>query len=352
MTVWYREDRGRWVVDVDFEFPDGRRVRIKKASPVNTKKGAEEYERQVRADLLDPRKRDRVEIPTFGDFVRDRWWPVYPKSAGNKPSTIREKKYHLEVHLVPFFETRPLDQIDKENLDRFVAGLVEKDLSPKRVKNILATLRRILQSALEWKVLRELPAFPKIKVPESGFDFYEKEESDRLIAAARNPMERALFRFAVRTGARAGEQIALEWPSIDFHNKLVHLRASSTDGIVEDSTKSRRIRKIPLGAELVADLREIQKEKRGPLVFCNEDGRPFTLWQLHHFLETAQASSGLRRIRYHDLRHTFASQLAIAGTPLPQIQQWMGHATITMTMRYAHLLPSRERDYLAVLESA
>jgi site-specific recombinase XerD len=90
------------------------------------------------------------------------------------------------------------------------------------------------------------------------------------------------------------------------------------------------------------------KSKR---VFCNPDGKPLSIYQLHERLWGACRRAGLRKIRWHDCRHSFASQLMIAGIPIRQVQEWLGHSTILMTMRYAHLAPDGGREFIAVLES-
>ena len=263
---------------------------------------------------------------------------------------MREKRYHLDCHLLPFFGRLRLDEIKLERLERFVATLVrEKELSAKRAKNVLATLRRILVSAVEWEVLPTLPRFPKVKVTQGHSDFFNREESGKLLAAAQNPEERALLLFALHTGARAGEQIAFEWQDLDLHNRLVVLRRSSSDGIV-GPTKSGKERKVPLTGSLHAALTAIRHLK-GPRVFCHEDGSPLKIGSLHERLWGACRRSGLRRIRWHDCRHSFASQLVIAGTPLRQVQEWLGHSTILMTMRYSHLAPGGGREYLAALDA-
>src|SRR5262249_28349642 len=89
---------------------------------------------------------------------------------------------------------------------------------------------------------------------------------------------------------------------------------------------------------------------QGPRVFCNADGSDMTLWQLHERLEGACRRAGLRRIRWHDTRHSFASQLASAGVPLRQIQAYLGHQSMTMTMRYAHLAPNDGGNMLRALD--
>jgi len=87
------------------------------------------------------------------------------------------------------------------------------------------------------------------------------------------------------------------------------------------------------------------------LVFCRQDGQPLKIGQLHERLWSACRRAGLREIRWHDLRRSFASQLAIAGVPLNQIQLWLGHITINMTMRYAHLAPGSGASLIAALET-
>jgi integrase len=117
---------------------------------------------------------------------------------------------------------------------------------------------------------------------------------------------------------------------IDWHNNLVVFRRSSTRGQV-GPTKSGRERKVPMTERLAEALRRM-KHLRGKLVFCRADGKPLTLWQLHERLWGACRRAGLREVRWHDLQHTFASQLVSAGVPLRQVQDWLGHSTITMTM--------------------
>lgn len=177
------------------------------------------------------------------------------------------------------------------------------------------------------------------------------KRSVSLAGRSRGPLldvERALLMFALHTGARAGEQVAFEWQDLDLHNRLVVLRRSCSDGIV-GPTKSGKERKVPLTESLGAALKAIRHAK-GPRVFCRADGKLVKLGYLHERVWGACRRAGLRRIRWHDLRHSFASQLVIAGAPLRQVQEWLGHSTVLMTMRYSHLAPGGGREYLAALE--
>ena len=82
---------------------------------------------------------------------------------------------------------------------------------------------------------------------------------------------------------------------------------------------------------------------------CRADGSDLSIWQLHEVLAAVAKRAGLRLVRWHDLRHSFASNLVGGGTPLRQVQEWMGHSTITMTMRYSHLAPDGGRQHIQAL---
>lgn len=340
--------RERWLVDVDFEHADGRRERVRKVAPVQTRHGAEEYERQLRAAMLDPR-RSRSKAPPFGKFVRQRWWPTYPDAAGNGARTRKEKEGHLRLYLQPALDATPLDEITSEVVESLFAALAARGIGPKTRNNVRATLRRILASAVEWGVIDALPHLPHAKVPARETDFLAHEESSRLVAASRDALERAMFLFALHTGARAGEQLAIEWRDVDFDKGNVLIRRSSSLGIT-GPTKSGHDRAVPMSAALAQALAALV-HTRGPLVFCNGDGTALSIGHLHERLWAACRRAGLRRIRWHDLRHSFASQLVLAGVPLGQVQAWLGHSTIAMTMRYAHLAPGQGHEMIRVLDA-
>jgi len=356
-----RDKDGRWRYRIVVKLPDGQRERISGTPTLNTKVECERAEREHAYRTLHPApaSEEKKEVPTFSKFVNEQWLPTYPASVGNRPTSIREKKIHVRRHLVPALGRLRLDEIRGHVVDRFFADLrkprsIGKDgtrahaLSDKSIKNIRATLRRILASAFEWELIDRIPNLPKVKVTDKGWDFLSREEVAKLVAVTRDPEERALLTFALDTGARAGEQLALEWGDIDWHNNLVVFRRSSTRGEV-GPTKSGRERKVPMTERLVEALRRM-KHLRGKLVFCRVDGKPLTLWQLHERLWGACRRAGLREIRWHDLRHTFASQLVTAGVPLRQVQDWLGHSTITMTMRYSHLAPGQGAELIRALE--
>ncbi|MGH7285169.1 MAG: tyrosine-type recombinase/integrase, partial [Polyangiaceae bacterium] len=210
------------------------------------------------------------------------------------------------------------------------------------------TLHTILVTALNWEIIEKMPRFPKIKVNDSEWDWFTAEETSTLLAKARTPVEYALLLFPFDTGARAGEQLGLQWGDIDWQNRKIVFRRAISEGLL-GPTKTGKTRHVPLTPALGAALKAI-KHLRGKYVFCNENGLPLTLWQLHERLEGTCRRAGLREIRWHDIRHSFASQLVSEGVPLRQVQDYLGHSTITMTMRYSHLAPNDGGDMFRALD--
>jgi integrase len=191
------------------------------------------------------------------------------------------------------------------------------------------------------------PHFEWFKIPPAKFDFLTFEEADRLLQAATEE-ERTMILVALRTGLRFGELVALRWEDVDLVAGKVMVRRRLYRGTF-DTPKSGKPREVPLSEDARAALKR-HRHLRGELVFCDLDGRPFSHRVATNALSRALKRAGLRSMGWHSLRHTFASQLAMAGAPLKAIQELLGHANIQMTMRYAHLAPEIARDSVQLLD--
>jgi integrase len=142
--------------------------------------------------------------------------------------------------------------------------------------------------------------------------------------------------------------LALTWDDVDLVAGRLMVRRSVARGIV-GTPKSGKSREVPLAASIVAALKS-HRHLRGDLVFSDPDGAMFKKGETKWPLWRACKKAGLRRIGWHVLRHTFASHLAMRGVPLKAVQELLGHSTIEMTMRYAHLAPAVKREAVAQLD--
>jgi integrase len=227
-----------------------------------------------------------------------------------------------------------------------VTGLAEKS-----IKNIRTTLQTLLGFAVKWGYLARMPELPDVIVPESSFDWYQPHEASQLLAAARDGRTRTMLLFALHTGVRMGEQRAVRWSDIDFERRIITIRRSAPKWfVVEKSPKSNRHRRVDLTPELAEALETIRHP--GDAVFCNPDGSKLRPGQFHEVLWAAQKKAGIRRIKWHELRHSYASILTTGGAPLRVVQSLLGHSSIKMTERYAHLAPGQSAGFVHLLSAA
>jgi integrase len=350
----------QWRYRREFTLPNGKTVVVSgRPGAVNTKAAAEEAEREAIDRLLHPerypdaeREPDPKERPTFALWWREQYVPTF---ASDTPGTVTAKISHFHHHLRPALGALRLDAIDSRALDVLRATLAaptkdRKELSTKTVKDVLGTLHHALSKAVEWGELESLPKFPKIKAPDPEWDHLTITESNALLGAARDDRDRLLLWFALATGARAGEQLALKWSDIAWTEPAasVRFRRSCRKGVT-GPTKSKHHRSVPLPPELADALLEARNDAGArELVFVDRQNRQLRLGQLHSALERTLKRAQLRKVRWHDLRHSFASHLVMAGVALMVVQQRLGHTTIAMTMRYSHLDPDHMRHFVSL----
>jgi integrase len=267
------------------------------------------------------------------------------RSGKNDESVIRQLKKH--------FGGMKLRNIGIEDADDYVDA--RDDLEPKTIANHLTLLISMFNYAAELSVpwVYRVPPFKRPKVVALARDYrYLRNEDEvrRFLGAAREEGELVfiLYLTAVRTGMRAGELAGLEWGDVDFEQRLVMVQRS-----FDGPTKSGQARPVPILDALLPDLRAWKLRHPGRLVFTNRDGnmlaRSGRVFQevLHRVLDRAafpKTSTPGDRVRhyvtFHGLRHTFASHWMMRGGNIFKLQKILGHQSMAMTERYAHLAPN------------
>jgi integrase len=192
-----------------------------------------------------------------------------------------------------------------------------------------------------------VPEVEWLKAARPDFDFLTFEEAAKLVASADDEW-RAMVLVALRTGLRQGELLALRWSDVDLKAGRLVVRQNVVRGII-GTPKSGKPREVALSNDALVALKE-HRHLRGPIVLCDATGCMLKKSECKHPLWRASKRAGLRRVGWHVLRHTFASHLAMKGAPLKVVQELLGHSTIQMTMRYAHLAPEVARDAVKLLD--
>ncbi len=337
-----------WTVDFVMRFPDGNKERIRERSPVNTKRGAEEYERKRRSELLNPASVQPREVPTLTGFK-----PTFMKLyvvPNNKPSEQISKECIFNTRLLPELGRFRLDRITTEKVEQLKGKWVAEGLSPSRINNILTCIQKTLRYAsddLKRFDGAKLPRIKFLKKPKPDFRFLEREELDQLIEGAGDDAEgKAAVLCASQAGLRMGEVRSLMWPDIDFKREAITVQRTDYRGY-EGTPKGGRLRRVPMTFELVQALKAIRHAK--PYIFSHTDGKMWSRGDIDTRLRRACRQAHLPQTGWHVLRHTFCSHLAMAGATVRAIQELAGHASITTTQMYMHLSPRAEREAIDLL---
>ena len=451
------------MIDFTYEFPDGRKIRVREMSQHANLRAAKDEEAALRQAVKDGTYKIRAGEDTLAGFAEEFFVKaLVKKKASTRAGYLTVYEQHLEKRLGP----KRLSEITKNAIDTFSAGLKalkgEKKLEPNTINNVLRVLHRMLVVAKDWGHLKG--DVPKAEMLPLGTkdnitidDYLLPEEAFEFVRSARSDMYRVMALVAVRTGLRLGELRALRWREVDFERAQVNvIRAYSLDEI--DLPKGNRRRDVPLPSDALAALagwKQVAGDRE--LVFARDDGTRLDhkecedefkeMWFLaglrgcrvqrptlpvrvnsegiEKFLAHAEErgscenylyllgrnlnwwlpllegcdlneldESEIRRLVLHDqrgpahfqhqkltairafirwtrgeqepkgsrrplgvaankvgtfpagkgwhlLRHSFASHCVAAGYHLREVQVWMGHSTIQVTERYAHLAPKK-----------
>jgi len=299
----------------------------------------------------------RINSPEYrpGRFAKmDEFAAIWQEQVlvGKKPSTIRAAKSHINVHILPHFGKRGLDEIGVEAQQMFVTKLATAGLSRKTVMNITSTLSSMLETAKAWgyvcqRVNYASLAFPTEEVqPEARF--FTLEEVGKIIAAAREPYK-TMFLLLAMTGMRAGEVLGLQWQDIDFDRGLVNIRRSAWYGRTQTVKNKASEGVVPLPPVLANALQNYRGQwKANPegFLFVTRNRRPpssnkvveYGLWPVLDLL-------AIPRCGLHAFRHTHSSLLLDAGANPKVVQEQLRHADPRVTLGlYAHVLGEAHRE--------
>ena len=249
----------------------------------------------------------------------------------------------LKKHILPMFGHLNLSQIQMGHAHKLIQHLQEAGHNARGVNLILSIFKRVLIEAVKenrldknpFQYLREIKETPKADV------FMSLMDINKILEVSRGHYFHSLFLIAINTGMRRGEIAGLCWDKVNFQTGLIEISRLRDRNGLGDRTKTFKSRRfIPMNAVVKAHLLELKKFAQGDLVILDEYGKSFDVNHLFRdfgrFLRLAKIKE---HYRFHDLRHTFASHFMMNGGNIYDLQKILGHTSLEMTQRYAHLAP-------------
>ncbi len=288
---------------IDFTTPGCDRVRCSSGTS----------DRTAAQELHDQLKTEAWRVAKLGERHKHTWDEAALRYLQRYPD--RNKAAHVR-RFTAFFRGKRLDALGEEDITRALEGLPR----PYSHNRHLATLKHLLRLARdEWDWLGRLPVIKTLPEPQRRVEFLTPAEASALIDALPD-QHRDLVRFALATGLRLSNILRLEWSQVDLDRRSAWIHA--------DQAKGRQAIPVPLNAQALAILRGRA-----------QDARPFGKTRIATgvWKNALRAAGFTRRVRFHDLRHTWASWHVQSGTPLLALQELGGWQGSEMVRRYAHL---------------
>lgn len=368
MGVKVREKKkgsGEWWIFIDYK---GKR-RAKKFG--RDRRKAEEAAKQIEAKLvlgqLGISEPSQAPVTTF-DEIAQVWLESYVKPL-RRDSTYERYRDILRRHVLPAIGEEPVDQIKRQQLRNLFLHKKKAGLS----RSMICLIRDVISGTMGYAVDEELiPANPVFGVLKR----LQLERQKQITIEPMNDQEVQLFldtcyRYyrvywefflcAFRTGMRLGELLGLKWSDVDWNQKFIRVERSYKRGRY-DQTKTGKVRRVDMSDQLIEGLKRLLTERKKealkigqnePLeVVFHRDGKPIEQNHIRRVYKRVLKKAGIREMRLHDIRHTFASLLLSYGETPVYVKEQLGHSSIKMTVDiYGHLIPGSNRGAVNRLDT-
>jgi integrase len=274
---------------------------------------------------------------TLEEFAKEY---LIQKKNSTRPCSYSRIEIAINVHLAPYFGKEFLFNVTPHKVFSYQSKRLSEGVCNATVNREVGCLNNLLNTAVTWKRIKSNPIkkIPRLKEPPGRVRYLELPEINRLLASCPDPPHplRAIVTVALTTGMRKAEIFWLKWEYIRSERRCILL----------PNSKNNMVRFIPANDTLLRTLEGLPRVSE--YVFLGRKNKPFV--DLKISFKDACTKAGIEGFRFHDLRHTYASHLAMRGVHLRALQELLGHKTIQMTQRYSHLSPEHLQGAVKLLD--
>lgn len=340
MALYQNKKNLKWKVEVWFK---GRRYA---SQCFDTKALAQKFER----DKLHEIESQALTGVQFTDHTYNeiyQFWYLNASSRKRETSLVKDAQMHRD-YVQPFLGNLRISDIKSHAFEQIVAFMIRKGLTKASVNKVIQHFKAVFNHSFNNELIARNPAkgFKQLRLSHKEMDYFSQDEMDRLLTytnqkyVGENRWKHVLYLTLFLTGKRLGEALGLEWHQINFDKNVIVIGQMwcALENKLVYTTKGRRDRLIPLNSVLRQELAAIRTFSKGSFVFSNISGKPLdpSHFRNRHW-EKDLAACGIRRMRIHDTRHTYASLFMMSGGSLYELKEVLGHSSINTTERYAHL---------------
>jgi integrase len=347
--------RDRWVID--FYDTQGKRRWItmpKGSTKANAKDRLREIEDQLKRGMYFPKDK----IPLFKKVAKD-WIKV--KKPDVRPATLEGYEGHIKNHFDEF-KPIPIDRITTARVENFISARRVEGMNLTTLRKLIVTLNQIFKYAVRHQYITGNPVSNAQRPKKQKRDHKQEIKPlnppriNSLLDTVEDPKYYTLFRLAIFSGARQGELLGLKWADVLWNDNQIHIQRSFNHRRMQLPKTETSNRRIDLGPAMMSELKKWRLMSRysdgEDLIFPNMVGKP--MCQSHmlsrHFFPALVAAE-VPRIRFHDLRHTYASLKFEQGENVVYISKQMGHSSPVVTHTiYAHLINDKNYESACGLE--
>ena len=225
-------------------------------------------------------------------------------------------------------------------MEGYKAARLKENVRPSTVNRCLAILRKMFNLAVEWGYLQEQqrPKFKLFPEKDNRKERILAQDEEAKLFQASAPHLRPILTVALHTGMRLGEILGLTWTQVDLKKGLIRV----------ERTKSGLSRIIPINSALYEALGALTGHNAGASLFKNaKTGKPLTSVKTAFLAACRRA--GISGLRFHDLRHTFASRLVESGADIITVKELLGHSSVKITERYTHSQGEQKKFAVSLL---
>lgn len=340
MSIQFRKDTKKWKVEIWFK---SRRCGSKSFSK---KALAEKWERE-QINLLE---QSHLIARPFTDFTYEEIFELWFKNAASRKrltSLVKDQQMHRQ-YVSPIIGHLRVSEVSPQHFEEIVSAMLIKGLTKSSVNKVIQHFKGVFNHSFNNETIGRNPArsFKQMRLDSKEMDYFSQEEMDQLLSytdkkyVGEERWIHALYLTLFLTGARLGEVLGLEWNRIQFNKDCILLGQiwCPLESKIIFTTKGKKDRLIPLNSHLKREISAMRNNSKGSFLFSDHGSRPVDPSNFRkRNWERDLLASGVRDLRIHDARHTYASLFMMNGGNLYELKEVLGHSSVKTTERYAHL---------------